>query len=124
MWRKTPQTLLIIDLLKKLGHATNQDLAIEAHKKMPGISATTVHRITNRLVEAGMASYAPINDGIKVLDANVSLHDHFVCRACKRIIDIALTPELIDGIQEQIPGKLVRNSIVITGLCEQCIASP
>lgn len=120
MWRKTPQTQLVTSLLNSLGHATNQELVREAHKTMPAMSATTVHRITARLVEAGMASYAPVGDGVKVIDANVAPHDHFVCRSCGRTIDIALTDLVVEELQKQIPGKLVRRSIVITGVCEIC----
>jgi len=120
MWRKTPQTQLVISLLDTLGHATNQQLVREAHKTMSAVSSTTVHRITTRLVEAGMASYAPVGDGVKVIDANVTPHDHFVCRGCGRIVDVALTDFVVDELQKQIPGKLVRRSIVVTGVCEAC----
>ena len=120
MWRKTPQTQLVMTLLGSLGHATNQELVLEAHKTMPTMSATTVHRITTRLVEAGMASYAPVGDGVKVIDVTATPHDHFVCRGCGRVVDIALTDVVIDELQRQIPGKLVRRSVVITGVCEAC----
>lgn len=120
MWRKTPQTSLIIELLREHGHATNQELTVAAHKQMPGMTATTVHRITARLVAAGMASYASTNGSTKVLDSNTQDHDHFVCRECNKILDINLDDEIIERLQKQIPGKLARKSIVVTGSCDNC----
>lgn len=120
MWRNTPQTTLIRSLLDQMGHATNQQLIKAAHKTMPAMTATTVHRITTRLVEAGMAAYAPMNDGVKVIDSNTKPHDHFVCRGCGRIVDINLNDEVIAQLQAQIPGELAKESIVVTGICTTC----
>lgn len=120
MWRKTPQTALITSLLSEKGHASNQDLAAAARKTMPTVTNTTVHRITARLVEAGMASYAPSLDHVKVVDANTKKHDHFLCQACGRLIDINVSKDIFDKLQGQIPGPVSRRNILVAGVCENC----
>lgn len=121
MWRKTPQTTLIREQLEIRGHATNQELAKAARKSFPNLTNTTVHRITDRLVKFGLASYAPISDKSKVIDFNTKPHDHFVCRTCGKIVDVELSNKAIEQLQAQLPGKLVRHSIVVSGICTVCI---
>jgi Fur family transcriptional regulator, peroxide stress response regulator len=121
MWRKTPQTLLIRKLLEERGHATNQDLAAEARKIFPQITNTTIHRITTRLVSAGMAAYAPSLHDVKVIDANIKPHDHFICQGCGRTVDINLSDEAFNSLQKQLPGKLSRRGVLVAGTCEPCL---
>ena len=120
MWRKTPQTVIVLELLNAEGHATNQRLVSLVHKTMPDISATTVHRITKRLVESGRASYAPSVGHSKIIDSNARPHDHFHCRTCGRLIDIRLPKSSFDHIQEQLPGKLSRENLMVSGVCKRC----
>lgn len=120
MWRKTPQTTLIRKLLAEKGHATNQELAKEARKEFPHISNTTVHRITSRLVAAGMARNAPSLNRVSVIDANPEEHHHFLCQECHKLVDIKLPKEMLDKLQKQLPSKLARHDILIAGICEKC----
>lgn len=123
MWRKTPQTLLIKQLLTDRGHATNQELAKEARKTFQNLTNTSVHRITSRLVDAGMISYAPSLSGIKVLDANTENHDHFSCQVCGKLIDINLSDKFYDQLQDQLPGKLSHENILVAGVCKKCVCN-
>lgn len=120
MWRKTPQTTLIKEILAKKGHATNQDLAAAARKTFPEITNTTVHRITTRLVGAGMAAYAPSLDHVKVIDTNTKDHDHFLCQGCGRLVDIHLSDVTFKQLQSQLPSQLSRHNILVAGMCERC----
>jgi Fur family peroxide stress response transcriptional regulator len=120
MFRKTPQTLLVRNLLLKKGHATNQQLAVEARKTFPDITNTTVHRITARLINAKLATYAPSLDHVKVIDANLKKHDHFLCRGCNKLLDIALGDEIFNNLQQQLPAPLSRHNILIAGTCVKC----
>lgn len=120
MWRKTPQTILIKQLLVDKGHATNQELAKEARKTFQNLTNTSVHRITSRLVAAKMASYAPNLSGVKVIDANITNHDHFACQVCGKLIDIKLSDKFFDQLQDQLPGKLSHENMLVAGVCKKC----
>jgi Fur family peroxide stress response transcriptional regulator len=120
MWRKTPQTILIRDILSAKCHATNQELAAEARKTFPTITNTTVHRITARLIDSNMAAYAPSLHHIKVIDANPHAHDHFLCKVCNKLVDIKLSDETFSRLQQQLPSALSRHSILVAGICKKC----
>lgn len=121
MWRKTPQTMLIKSLLQEKGHATNQELSALARKTFPDITNSTVHRITARLVDAGMARYAPSLHNVKVIDINLEDHDHFFCQGCERLVDVHLSDDAFYSLQQQLPGNLSRRSVLVAGLCDPCV---
>jgi Fur family transcriptional regulator, peroxide stress response regulator len=120
MWRKTPQTILVINTLSRMKHATVQELSAEARKSFPRITNTTVHRITSRLVATGLATTAPSLNHVKVIDANTRPHDHFLCQVCHKIVDIKISDDSFMRIQEQLPGELLRDNILIAGVCKKC----
>lgn len=120
MWRKTPQTILVVNILAEMGHATIQDLSAEARKSFPSLTNSTVHRITSRLVSNGMAGTAPSLNHVKLIDANTQPHDHFLCQECHKIVDIQISDESFMRIQEQLPGELLRDNILIAGVCKKC----
>ncbi len=119
MWRKTPQTLLIKQLLEEKGHATNQELARDARKTFPNLTNTSVHRITTRLVDAKMASYAPNLSGLKIIDTNLKEHDHFYCLKCDVLTDVKVTDECFDQLQKQLKDGLARENILVAGVCNK-----
>jgi Fe2+ or Zn2+ uptake regulation protein len=119
MWRKTPQTLLIKQLLTEKGHATNQELARLARQTFPNLTNTSVHRITTRLVDAKMASYAPNLSGLKVLDTNLNEHDHFYCLECDTLTDVKVTDECYVQLQKQLKDGLARKNILVAGVCNR-----
>lgn len=121
--KNTPQTKLVFDTVQKLGHATNQQILDVIRSEMPELSITTVHRITKRLVEGGMAQYAPSKDGVAVVDANTANHHHFVCGSCHGVIDIDLPEYLVEQVQEQIGDNIAAGGLTINGSCAACVAA-
>lgn len=118
--RRTPQTVAVLGALSELGHATNLELKRAIKAAFPEVTASTVHRITERMVDSKLAAYGPSLGGVKVIDRNTDKHDHFFCSACEKLIDINLKDETVDDIQSQLPSRLMRSSIVISGVCEAC----
>lgn len=116
----TIQTKQVLKVARDLGHATNLEILQETQKAIPGISATTVHRITTRLINAGMLSKGPDIGGSMIIDANSSVHDHFVCKECVGIKDIKLDETARKEIKLQVPGLKLESSLTITGSCKYC----
>lgn len=119
--RNTPQTTAIYDALSRLHHATNIELLTAVQSQFPDISATTVHRITKRLVQEGRIGElrSPL-DGTMLFDANPNPHYHFGCRPCGAVQDISLTPELISGLKEAIGKPIIAGSLDIVGVSATC----
>ena len=118
--KNTPQTKLVLESLKSLGHATNNELLEAVHAALPDITITSVHRITTRLVQEGYAGLAPGREGVAVIDANPQAHHHFVCRDCYKIKDIELPSGMIATIQSQLPREILNGGLAVYGSCKEC----
>lgn len=119
--RKTMQTQTVLEILTKLGHATNARLLEVVQADFPDISATTVHRITKRLVQERLigVTRSPL-DGSAMLDINPLPHYHFACQPCGKVEDIQLTNELIDSLQKAVGAQIEHDALVISGIKSMC----
>jgi Fur family peroxide stress response transcriptional regulator len=116
----TVQSKSVQQSLAKLHHATNQQLYDEVIKQLPDLSLTSLHRITNRLVESSVIGIAPSNGRVVILDNNPESHDHYICKGCGCIKDIELSEAVFQNIQQQLVKDLVKNELVIYGICVNC----
>lgn len=119
--RLTPQIKAITEIMAHCGHATNAELLQTLRKTYPTISATTVHRITNRLQQRGQLSHAPSDaQGSMRYDSHLPPHDHFICDSCGGIRDIDVAESLIPTISKALGGCKITGRLVIRGNCEKC----
>lgn len=119
--RNTKYTDAVILYMQLMQHATNTDIEKYLRQTFPAITATTVHRITARLVEQGMLRMAPnYLDGSMRFDINVSDHDHFMCSTCGELRDVSIRDEVIPLLKKGIEGCSVNGSLVISGTCKKC----
>jgi Fur family transcriptional regulator, peroxide stress response regulator len=119
--RITHQTKVVQQAALKFGHSTNAQILAESRKRLPDISATTVHRITSRLIKRGLLSEGPELNGAKIIDSNTTPHDHFVCEACFGIKDVTLPKGLRTSLQKQVSGLVYESRLTIKGDCHTCI---
>jgi Fur family transcriptional regulator, peroxide stress response regulator len=120
--RMTPQTKAVIATITELGHGSNMQILQKVRVWFPGLTATTVHRITNRLVVNGMLARGPEINGVVYVDANLAPHDHFICSACEGIKDVAISHSLRAELQEQVGVGILPTNFVIFGDCDTCIS--
>lgn len=108
-------------LLEK-GHSSNVEILEYLQKKYSAISATTIHRITTRLVERGKVSLAPVTKGNAMrFDANTEAHDHFLCSNCDMLRDTNVADDIRPILEQSIgDGCSISGNVVITGLCKKC----
>lgn len=118
--RMTHQTKQVLQVANQLGHATNAEILLEVKKQLPNISATTIHRITTRLVINNMLALGPELNGSMTLDANTNQHDHFICKDCDGIKDIKISDTARKELQQQVDALLYSSVLSITGNCHQC----
>ena len=108
--------------LARYGHATNSMLLDELRRIFPGLSATTVHRATARMAFRGEIGLAPATkDGSMRYDANLQLHDHFVCSDCDNLRDINIKNKLLPILESSITDCQLSGSLTIKGTCKDCI---
>lgn len=120
--RSTQYIIDVENYLKKKGHLSNVEILQYLQKKHPSISATTVHRITSRLVERGKLSLAPVAKGNSMrFDANIAAHDHFLCSNCDVLRDTHVANDIRPILEKSIGDDCsISGNLVITGLCKKC----
>lgn len=119
--RMTPQTQAVMQELQKRGHASNLELLETLRGAFSDLSATTVHRITKRLVAESQISMlrSPL-DGTVLLDANPKPHYHFACQPCGKVQDIQLSGKLIDELQQVVGQQILHDTLIVTGTKIAC----
>ena len=120
--RMTKYVLAVQEYMHQAGHATNAQILAHLQQAYPELSATTVHRITARMVERGQLDVAPSgSDQSTRFDANTSPHDHFQCRGCDRLRDVDLPASVFEAMQQQIGDCKVSGRLVVQGTCARCM---
>ena len=109
-------------LCTRKDHPTADVVYMNVRQKYPNISLGTVYRNLTLLSEIGEIRRLRVGDGVDHFDADTSLHHHFICSHCGRIIDLKM--ENIDYIQEtaekDFNGRIDSYSSYFFGLCESC----
>lgn len=115
-----------VDAVKKsleyFGHATNAQITDDLRRSYPHLSDTTVHRITQRLLQDGEIATAPNAwDGSMVYDSVTAQHDHFRCDECDKLRDISVSIACRRMMQLTTGKCRVDGPILVLGTCEECI---
>ncbi|MGE5620564.1 MAG: Fur family transcriptional regulator [Sphingomonadaceae bacterium] len=85
--RGSRQRSIILEELRKLkSHPRSDELYLLVRQRLPRISLGTVYRNLDRLQRDGLALEIYCGDFTRY-DGNVSSHDHFMCRRCRRVWD-------------------------------------
>lgn len=120
--RTTKYIALVREHMTSSGHATNAELLVALKSEYPSLSATTIHRITTRMLERGELKLAPSgsNNALRY-DANLEPHDHFMCESCGMLRDAQLGNIIRPQIEKAIGSDCsISGSLTVSGICKQC----
>lgn len=120
--RTTKYVTAIHGYLAKTGHATNAEILGYVRQTYPLVSATTIHRVTARMLERGELQPAPSKDANAMrFDANLTPHDHFMCMSCGMLKDADVQLRVRPILEEAMgAGCSISGRLVISGLCKRC----
>lgn len=119
--RTTKYTQAVQDYIQLKGHATNAEILAHLKHTYPELSATTVHRITARLLERGVIGVAPnAADGSARFDANLEPHDHFACTHCAGLRDVTIDRALLTSLEDELGGCKITGQLLVQGSCSHC----
>lgn len=119
--RATRYSIAVLSYLQNHNHSTNLQIVAGLREEFPALSKTTVHRITNRILEQKkIASAPPTANNTFRFDSNVLPHDHFHCRGCDQLKDIQVSRALIESVQTQLGACKIDGSIILSGICGRC----
>jgi len=124
--RMTTQRRLILETLETLAnHPTAEELFALARQQDSSLNLSTVYRTLRLLEEEDLVSGRIFNEERRQErfdPAYPSEHHHFMCTACKSVIEFET--DLIARIKMQFEHKfdarVESGSIVFYGLCSQC----
>lgn len=108
--------------LQYFGHATNAELTDDLRRSYPHLSDTTVHRITQRLLEDKEVQLVGHDEtGAMIFDANTAAHDHFECSLCGQLYDISVPSSCRRDIRSTIGVCRLNGPLKVVGECKKCL---
>jgi Fur family transcriptional regulator, peroxide stress response regulator len=110
-------------LTGRTDHPTPDQVYAAVKGTLPGVSRTTVYRVLDALVRAGVLAKASSPGVASRVDPRTSPHHHLVCQRCNRLFDVDE-----EAVEQRIRPPDVRRqgfailgySIYFTGLCAAC----
>lgn len=122
--RPTPQRLLVLEALGHGAHVSADDVLAYARERFPSISAATIYRALDALVEAGIAQRSDLQAGRWHFElAHRHRHHHVVCQRCGAVAHLhdSGLAAFAEGLAEQTGFTLsTERELTIPALCPDC----
>lgn len=119
----TKQRQAVLEVIRDAEeHLTANEVFEGARRRLPGISFATVYNSLRYLKQEGLIGEVRFGTDATRYDRTVSRHDHAICNACGKLIDIEL----------RMPASLAREAaelsrfepesieVILRGVCPDC----
>lgn len=115
--------MIVRFLQSRKDHPTADVVYSNVREVYPNISLGTVYRNLQLLTEIGQIQKIHVGDGAEHFDADTSLHYHFACDRCGKVIDFEMDSidDVVEIASRKFPGKITGHKTVFYGLCETCL---
>jgi Fur family peroxide stress response transcriptional regulator len=117
----TPQRMAIFDYLDgNKDHPSAEEIYKAVSKKFPTMSLATVYNTLGALKDKGGVRELTIDPAKKRYDPDTGSHNHLICLACKKVVDVQIDYDL------RLPGSVRQNFTVFDnhvefyGVCTGC----
>jgi len=115
----------VLDVIKEAhNHPTASDIYEAVRERRPRMGLASVYRILHTLVEQGWIKEIRHSDEICHYDARVDRHDHAVCTACGRLIDVPISAsvpqEHLESAAKSIGMTFKSYELRLYCLCSAC----
>lgn len=116
--RITPQREQVLAAVRRLGHATPEQLS----EAVAGVDLATVYRTLELLEELGLVRHAHLGHGAPSYRPAEDEHVHVVCHLCGSVTDADpdLVTELADRLRREQDFVLDRSHFTVFGRCRDC----
>jgi Fur family peroxide stress response transcriptional regulator len=75
-------------VLERDDHPTADQIIEVVKQRVPGVSRTTVYRVLEMLVDAGMIRRLHHPGSAARFDGKIRRHHHLICKKCNKVIDL------------------------------------
>ena len=115
------QRAAILEELRSRRDHPSAEMIYEAVKiKYPKISLGTIYRNLSLLCDTGDIIKVCQASGGERYDGFTNLHNHFVCKKCGKVIDLASKVPIKEPKNKDI-GEVDSQSIIFYGSCKDCM---
>lgn len=103
-------------------HLTANEVFDHARRLLPGISFATVYNSLRFLKQEGLIGEVRFGTDATRFDRKLHRHDHAICNACGKLIDIDLPvpDELLKKGERLSKFKADSIEVVLRGICPDC----
>jgi len=120
---ETKQRQAVLQVIRESeAHLTANEVFEYSRRILPGISFATVYNSLRYLKQEGLIGEITFGTGASRYDRNLRRHDHAICNACGKLVDLDL-PVPAALVQEAADlSKFEPDSIelILHGLCPEC----
>lgn len=121
--RMTPQRQLVLDAVRRLEHATPEQVHAAVAQTAESVNITTVYRTLELLEELGLVTHTHLSHGAPSYHAADEYpHAHLVCRSCGTVeeMETSLLQPLADQLRSERGFRVDVTHIALFGLCPRC----
>ena len=125
--RVTAQRLAVYRALAEdPSHPTADAIYRRLRGAMPSLSPATVYRVLESLVQDGLLRRVSTTGGAGRFDANLTPHQHLICRVCGRMTDVHAPAVEVGRVAAEVRPRFVVEDVDvrIVGRCETCPPGP
>ena len=103
-------------------HLTANEVFAEAKQLLPSISFATVYNSLRYLKDAGHIAEIKFGDGASRFDRMTHRHDHAICTACGKLVDIEMEipAEIVKRAAKYSKFKPESLEFTLRGKCPDC----
>jgi Fur family peroxide stress response transcriptional regulator len=120
----TKQREVVLQVIRdSMGHLTANEVFDAAKGRLPTISFATVYNSLRYLKDAGHIAEISFGNGASRFDRITARHDHALCTACGKLVDIEMDhpQELVKQAAKYSKFKPESLEFTLRGLCPECV---
>ena len=120
----TKQRQAVLQVIREAeGHLAANEVFDGARRLLPGISFATVYKSLRYLKQEGLIGEVRFGTDATRYDRTLQRHDHAICNACGKLIDLDLPipDDLLKKGERLSKFKAESIEVVLRGLCPQCV---
>jgi Fur family transcriptional regulator, ferric uptake regulator len=125
-YRVTPQRQLVLEAVKRLEHATPEEIYSQVRQTAVGVNLSTVYRTLELLEQIGLVTHTHLGHGSPRYHlAADAQHVHLMCRNCGAVIQVdpSAVSSLVTGLQDAYGFETDVCHLTVHGRCSQCAES-
>ena len=121
--RMTPQRLLVLEAVIRLGHATPDAVCAEVQSVASGVNLSTIYRTLELFEQLGLVRHAHLGSGSATYhSAAAAAHLHLVCDDCGAVAeaDVEVAEDLVGRLRAAHGFTPDVEHMAISGRCAAC----